>query len=773
MHMRLLIVFLFISGYSISQIGTGQWRLHVPSNNASDVVYVDGKVYASFLNGVSEYDESSSEVSVWDAVNGLSDITVTCLGKSSSSNSVFIGYDNGNIDHIKENSVTNIPAIQLAPIQGQKRIYKWREYQGYMYCATGFGIVKIDPVKNEVRETYYPTNGNTPIVDLLLKNDSIYALTENQLFKGSLNNPALPDPTQWVVDSRVPYLASNSYKGIEFVSNDLFILLDHVNYAEDSVYQVSGAGLLPTVSESFPSQINSITVIDNKLVVNYSGVSIVYNASFGQDLVFSSFAGFELSPNMLIKNGADYWMADGNNGLMKVSSTSYQTYNFVGPPKGDFFAMDWQKGRLATVSGGIAEINNTYNIRGLYLFEDEEWSLYDRTNVQEWTMGTEIFDYIAVTIDPNKPERFAVGTYSKVPITVFDEEAQTVDTFTFVNSTLEQTTLGNGLSLITGTEYDDEGNLWVLNGWANEPLKVLSSDGQWYSYDCGVQAKDKLSRKLVVDYNGNKWFAFRGQGLHGYNNNGTLSNTADDKLINLNTGASTGALPSSEVTAIAVDFDNEIWIGTDAGFAILYNSDGAFDAGPGEYNAQRIKLEYEGNVEYLLGATHITDIEVDGANRKWIGTANSGIILLSADGQEIIEQHTMDNSPLISDAIVDLELNQETGELFIITDRGLVSYRTDATYEDPNYSDVTVFPNPKRPEFSGPITIQGIKYDSDVKITDAAGNVVYKTTSNGGTATWDGKTLQGDPAKTGVYLIWTASNQTKGRYVGKVLIINE
>jgi hypothetical protein len=173
----------------------------------------------------------------------------------------------------------------------------------------------------------------------------------------------------------------------------------------------------------------------------------------------------------------------------------------------------------------------------------------------------------------------------------------------------------------------------------------------------------------------------------------------------------------------------------------------------------------------MLGTTNITDIEVDGGNRKWFGTANSGVILLSADGLEVIKQFTTDNSPLISNNIIDLEINQTTGELFIITDKGLISYRSDASYEDPEYSDVKVFPNPVRPEYDGLITIQGIRYDSDVKVTDVSGNLVYKTTSNGGTAVWNGRTLSGDKVATGVYLIWTSVNEGKGRQVGKVLVV--
>ena len=243
-------------------------------------------------------------------------------------------------------------------------------------------------------------------------------------------------------------------------------------------------------------------------------------------------------------------------------------------------------------------------------------------------------------------------------------------------------------------------------------------------------------------------------------------------MIRLTTGVNSGDLPSNRVNALAVDLDNEVWIGTDAGFAVLYNAENAFGASSGDYNAQRIKVEFEGNVEYVLGATGITDIEVDGANRKWMATENSGIVLLSPDGLEIIEQYTMENSPLISNNIIDLELDHNSGELFIVTDKGLISYRTDATAgKSRDYSEVNVFPNPVRPDFTGVITMQGIQYDSDIKVTDAAGNLVYKTTSNGGTATWDGRTLNGEPVATGVYLIWTAPNEGKGRKVGKILVV--
>ncbi|MBI3237410.1 MAG: ABC transporter substrate-binding protein, partial [Flavobacteriia bacterium] len=338
------------------------------------------------------------------------------------------------------------------------------------------------------------------------------------------------------------------------------------------------------------------------------------------------------------------------------------------------------------------------------------------------------------------------------------------------NSLLELSSLGNGNTCISAVEYDENGNLWMLNGYSLQPLKVRLSDGTWKGFETGTDSKNVFTGKLAIDYNGNKWFGIYGTGLVGYDDNGTPETPGDDSYKTLTTGEGLGNLPSENVTAIAVDFDNEIWIGTEAGFGVLYNSDGIFSGSNG-YDASRILITYEGNVEYLLGSTSITDIEIDGGNRKWIATASNGIFMLSADGQQVLAEYTKENSPLISNNIMDMEFNQVSGELFIITDLGMVSMRVDASFEDETYESTTVFPNPVKPDYFGPVTIQGIRYDSDVKITDVAGNLVYKTTSNGGTATWNGKTINGEDVASGVYLIWTATNTGKSKKVGKVTVI--
>ncbi len=773
--MRIFFIFLFTSISSVAQIGMGQWRQHVPANRALDVVALTDRVFTAFENGVSEYEFASGELSTWNAVNALSDISLTCLGHSTAQNAVFIGYENGNIDKIKNNQVTNIPAIKLANVQGSKRINNIVEYKGYMYFATGFSIVKIDPNKNEVRETYYPTNGNKEIIDIAFRSDSIYALTGEEMYVGYVNNIALADPTQWTLDPRFPVLSSTStFNDLEVINDSLFALKIDGSWGKDTVFVVRENSYEPILFPSWDPEMRSMSAINGDLVLNIYGAIAFYETNtYSQVKVINNdYSGpsvYSYNNGIAYGNGS-YWIADNFIGLSRYTNeNNYETINFVGPPKGDFYALDWDDGVLAVAGGGLTGVGATFNASGIYLFEDEKWSLKDRYNSPEWD-GLNIWDHLTVSVNKVDKNIIATGTYSNVPLSIINGDNITV--YTPENSIIEETSLGNGWTLVSEVEYDDEGNLWILNGYASKPLKVLTKDGNWYEFDTGLAPKNKFTIDLKIDFNGNKWFSVVNQGLFGYNDNGTISNTSDDKYVYLNSGELSGALPSNLVNAIAVDFDNEIWIATDNGFAVLYNSEGAFDAGPGEYNAQRIKVEFEGNVEYVLGSTYISDIVVDGANRKWFGTQNAGIILLSQDGSEIIEHHTAENSPLISNNILDLEMDQNTGELYIITDKGLVSYRTDASYEDPEYENVVVFPNPARPDFEGPITIQGIRYNSDVKITDVAGNLVYKTTSNGGTATWNKRTLTGEKVATGVYLIWTAANEGKGRKVGKVLVVN-
>lgn len=311
----------------------------------------------------------------------------------------------------------------------------------------------------------------------------------------------------------------------------------------------------------------------------------------------------------------------------------------------------------------------------------------------------------------------------------------------------------------------------MINTHTNYPLKVLTKDGVLYKFDTGGSTKQRFVEKLLLDDDGNPWFSVPGIGIVGYFPNGTIDDASDDTYKILNEGDFTGALPNNDVTDIIKATDGKLWITTTEGFSILSNPASVAAASYGNYNTYRPKIEFGESTEYFFGETYITCGTVDGGNRKWFGTANSGVFCLAADGYSIIHEFNTTNSKLISNNILDMEFNPKTGELFVVTSLGLTSLRTDASTGTETYDETIVFPNPVQPEYEGVVTIQGIKTDSDVKITDMAGNIVYETASNGGTAVWDCKKVTGEKVATGVYLIWTAPKEGKGRKVGKVTVI--
>lgn len=773
---RIFLVICFLAQvHAFSQIGTGQWRMHIAASQAIDVATGNGLVMSALKTGVLEYDIASSETKIFNNLNGLSDITLTTIGYEPTTKSFFIGYENGNMDQILSNgAIVNIPAIRLANIIGNKKINRFTMHNNLVFVSTGFAIVVIDPVKHEVKDTYYPSSVAKNFQNTLFINDTIYALHNDGMFKADINNPLLANSANWQVDNRLPIPPLEFiFKNGAVVNNAIYVLYQKDGYGGDSILRVTNTGTTEIFGHQFDSEILNLKEVNNHIGIIYSDAAILLNTiDYGifQQLQSYGSAGKKMRSITYATDGF-YYIADEVYGLVSHSTFGWaKLISREGPPKNEFFSINGNKGRLVVTGGSIDRIALNYDRTGAYSWKDETWKLYDETTIAPW--ATNVWALGSSAVNPDEDDEVAIGGYCPNGVTIIKNGVPTV--YGPSNSTLEYTLFGssssNNMVCLPSMEYDEKGNLWVVNAYSMRPLKVRTKDGTWYNMLGNTSMQSVYASELAIDYNGNKWVGIYNKGLLGYNDNGSIGNTSDDTYRIIESGEGAGNLPSENITALAVDFDNEIWIGTDAGFAVLYNSEGYFTS-TSIPNVSRILVEYEGNVEILLGNSYIADIEIDGGNRKWIGTGESGIFLLSADGQEVIANYTKENSPLISNVILDMEFNHLTGELFIITDNGMVSLRTDATYEDENYETTTVFPNPVKPDFTGVVTIQGIRYNSDVRITDAAGNLVYKTTSNGGTATWNVKTSTGEDVTSGVYFIWTATMEGKNKKVGKVVVI--
>ncbi len=772
----LVLIFLLSAHLLSAQVATGQWRLHVNAVKAQDVCFGNNKVLAAFENGVLEYDVEHHEKTEWNKVNHLSEVLVSCVVFDTASNSFWIGYENGNMDKLDGSTVYNLPALKLSSISGDKKIIKFISKGKYLYAATRFGIMKIDPVRMEVLDTYYPPLNGRNLNDFSLHKDSIYVLSDTNLFVISSKNPLIANPLNWKVDQRVRKRNKTIFTTLLSYGDDLLLATVHPDFGKDSIFKLDNSKLHELNSSLFQSEIEFIALQtqNNQLFISTYNNVFFFDKNLNRKEILYQYSYYQHPrPMKIVAGSGAFWIADNDNGLVQWGDNYHNNpISMVGPPKKSFFTADSQQGKMAFSGGILQKASVAFNSSGAYILNDDKWSLFDRANQNKW-LKKNIWDVSSVAINPLNTDQIAFGSFSEVPLSVMNFGQQIDTIYDYTNSPLQKFALGNnGWTCVSDVKYDLNENLWMLNAFTDTPLKMLSKTGKWYTFETGGSTKNVFNRKLLIDKNNIKWFTVFGTGLIGFSDGGTLDDPSDDIYRVVNDGLTSGALPSKEVTALAMDFNNQLWIGTDNGFCILYNAGSILSKESTSFAAQRIKMRFEGNVEYMLGKTYITDIEVDGGNRKWIATATAGLFLLSPDGSEIIASYSKENSPLISNTILDIKLNQQTGELFIITEEGLVSFRTDASQGDDTYENTLVFPNPLKPDHIYGVTIQGIAYDSDVRFTDAGGNLVYKTTSNGGTAHWDGKTLSGERIKAGVYYIWTAPNDGEGRKVGEFVVIN-
>ncbi len=759
-----LISLIFFDCWSQSEMH--RWKYYVNSSKIIDIAFLNNQVYSALENGVYQYDINQNEATLWSVTDFLSDVYVSEIFTETYTNSCWVGYKNGNIDFINGSTVSNIPFLKMSDKLGDKAIVAFQYNDKFIYAACSFGILKMDPLKKEVKDTYYPPMKGNNIKDFKIYGDSIYVISDSILYSANVNNTSLSDEKYW----KVKILSNKSLKKMHIQKGSLFI-----ETTSNKLYKYSN-GNCTTVLDGYFSNApifnNIFPLSDGWGIVEYHEIHILED-NFEEKKHINRYDGVYFPcPNVLLENSGKYWIGDRECGLVEWGdnfNNRVLKLNFL--PKSSVFSVSTFEDKIGVTGGVISKTGFDYKSDGVYVNLGQSWNLFDRYNQSKW-LNKSLFDIGSISFNPKNKNEFAVGSNSFVPLSIsyFGKQIDTV--FTDSNSNLEKSILGNGFTFVSDLIYDKDGNLWVLNPYSSNPLKLYSAQKKWVEMSTSSSTSNSWATKIKLDFKGNKWLVFPGIGVVGLNTGSTTDNTSDDITRIINDSEVTGALPTKDINAIAVDLENNLWIGTEQGFAILYNAPSILTNESKSFVCQRVKLKYEGNVEYLLGKTSISDIEIDGGNRKWIATTNAGLFLLSADGNQLIQSFTKDNSPLISNNITDIQFNHQTGELFIITDLGLVSYRVDASEGKSDYEKTIVFPNPYKPEHSKGITIQGLQYDSDVKVTDAAGNVVYKTTSNGGTAFWNALDWDGNRIAPGVYFFWAAPNAIdgQGKKVGKVVV---
>lgn len=775
MLLRLFIIVIAVFPHvSRSQIALGDWRDHLAYQEGRDVEVVGDIVYCATSSGIIEYYKSDNTINRLSSVNYLSDLSPTCLHYNTATGWLVIGYENGNVDLLKGTTIVNIPFIKTTTnIIGNKEIHDAYSIGDLVYLSCGFGIVVVDMTREEIKDTYIigPGGTNLEVYSIVATNDTIFAGTEMGLYKADVNNQFLADFNAWEHDITLPDSIENEPINNLFLhQGDLYLNADRVPYNGDIFYHRD-----PIVGyEVFRQEdVWDVSSDGMELLLAHNGDCKRYDLSGNvlNTYYFISDGGF-LSPRGLAYEAGDIkWLADSERGLVRFQAEfNSSAITPSGPGSNICFDMDSQDGYVYTVNGAIsggAWLNN-FSRPVVSAFSDNDWT-YDNVKTEPGLDSLDYYDLVSVAVNPSDPTEVFTGSMSFGGLFHW-QNGQLVNRYETSNSSLQDRspTFANYIA-VTGLDFDSEGNLWVSNAFCDEPLSVRTSSGSWRSFYLGNAVAGELITDLKVDPYGQIWMIIPGSGVMVYNPNGTVTDDSDDSYRLLTSAANSGGIQNIDIESMAIDQDGEVWLGTQDGIEVIFASTAITQGST--INAQQILLEQDGNIQVLLEGETVTAIEIDGGNRKWLGTSSGGIFLMSEDGTQQIRAFNESNSPLLDNTISAIEVNGETGEVFIGTEKGVVSYMGDATDPDPFFTEVYAYPNPVTPEFSGTIAIKGLAVDSYVKIADAAGNVVLETRSEGGIATWNGNRYSGERVSTGVYYVFATDAEGKEGEVARILVV--
>lgn len=737
----------------------GTWEDHLSYYSAKSIAISPNEVYASTGSSIIVYNKEFESLRRISRVQGLSETGISSIAWSSEYSSLIITYSSTNIDILKDNTVYNIADIKRKYIPGKKEIYRIKTRGKYAYLATSFGIVVVDIGRKEIYDTWKPGNGSdTPdVFDISFGNNKVYAATGEGVYFADDSNPGLSYFGNWNLITDLP-TPSGSYNAVLVSQNKVYVNRSEMYAPGDSVYVIdSGAALF-----SFETGIFNLSFdkYQGGFTITSKGIAKIYNEN-GATLKEISYYNPEY-PDMshAVVEGTDIWIADKSFGLIKgVNMTSFLKLNLPGPYTNNVISISNVNGKTFITGGGVDNAwNNQWRALQVFVHENNTWNS---------ALSYDIWDAMRILADPNNNNHIWVSTWGS-GLLEYENNVLT-HKYDDSNSPLQTIIPGKPYSRICGLAMDKERNIWITQTGVPGSIKILKPDLSWITNPITIEAPS--IGDIIITKTGIKWIVLpRGYGLFILDDNNTPENFTDDRYKQMLIKDTENKVISN-VYSIAEDLDGNIWVGTDQGPAVYYNPEQIFEDDPKAFRIKVPRNDGTGLADYMLGTEIITSIAVDGANRKWLGTFSSGAYLLSADGATKLLNYTEENSPLLSNTVVALDIDDKSGEIWFGTAKGNISVRGDATLGGAEFSNVYTFPNPVRENFTGNVTITGLMRNTQIRITDISGNLVYKTVSDGGQATWNLKTYNGERVSTGVYLVFCASEDGGNTFITKMLVI--
>jgi len=755
MNLKLLYLSLFLSSLIFAQDYSGQWKGYYSYLNITGIAHNDTNILASAENAIFKYNPNTQENSNTSTIHGLTGETISYYYHSTIYETSVIGYDNGLVEIVTPEKVITVVDIfnkQNIP-PNTKKINHIYEFNGLAYISCDFGISTYSLENLEFEDSYFIGNagGQISVKQTTVKDQYIYAATTEGIKRAEHANSNIIDFALWETLST----ASTDWKSIVTFNNKIYAI-DNSNTLYD-YNEVAFNNIL-----NLPNNTLDHRVSNDKMLITSAGITDVYAPPFTNTLTINTPPENESDFTVATILNNTLFIGTKGDGILSYNlsdGASGQGIKPDGPTENNTFAITAIKDEVWVVYGAHSSLGspNPRIKKGFSHFKNNSWK-----NVS-YDPAFEAANLVSISVNPFNTDQVFMGSFWDGMLEV-NNDAPTV----LYNETNTDLDLWNGWILAQKSTFDSDGKLWFTTVRVDDPLKVYDpQDGSLNSFSFSSlfsnPGSDEINYSdIEIDQNNVKWLGTTLNGIIGFSeNNGTTM------IKNLSSG--TGNLPSFVVRAIAIDKDNNLWIGTNQGLRVLYNTSGFFTTiNP---QAESIIILEEGIPKELMFGQTITDIKVDSENNKWLATFDAGVFYLSSDGQKTIHHFTKDNSPLPSNGITDMSIDNTTGIIYFATEKGMVSFNATSTISATDLENVVIQPNPVRPNYVGNVIIKGLIDDANIKITDISGNLVDEGTVEGGTYEWDRTAFGKHKVASGVYLVMITTKEGDESTVEKVMIV--
>lgn len=750
MRKNLLFVSFFILSIAIKAQSSSRWSDLFSYNNVLAIRDDSDRLIAATENGIFYYNPSTGEIKKMSKANGLHDVKITAFDYNPETRTGLIGYKSGGLDVITPNGIFYIVDIPIANgYNGDKKINHISIKGDQATISVGYGVSIFNLAKREFGDTAFFSSGGvfTNANEAGIVNNTVYVATDVGLFSHEINT-TFSNFLTW---------QSSKINGVfkNIASKDILAYSSGNQVKYGNPASVTSLANLPILSGSF-TNIKDVVIDQQKILV--ADEMALYQ--------FSANGTLEQRVNYteIINTGAYYnntlYTGSLLNGILDKNKTSIKP---DGPYNNAAFKINLFQNQIVISSGGKKDYNDPIvrNL-GYYHFDGLKWNYpnYFLTSKKE-------FNVTDVAINPAKPSEIFFTNY-----VTLNPEAKGV--FKFTNNEFSKFYFfdeQNG-NRPAGLVFDENNNLFVSLFF----IPGISSVGFAY-YD---KTSDNFLIKPVITNGGaERPFAKNGilyipggfsntGGLLIYDYNDTLTNFSDDKyklIKKLNN------LPSEGTASVMVDKNDNVWIGNRQGVRILSNPKSAIlEVSP---QTEAIIIEQNGLGEELFRDSEILSIAVDSGNQKWISASGGGVFFISPNGEQTYLHFTKANSPLPNNSVTDIQIDEKTGKVYFATLDGVVVYQGDIANVSDNFGDVLVYPNPVvYSQFKGNVRIKGLAAKTNIRITDAAGNVVHSAIARGGYYEWNLNNQRGVRVASGIYFVLMTNEDGTDKATAKIAVVN-